>query len=83
MVLSTSVARAILTRGFEQVNIVTTNEVLSQVNDGGSQTLFTMVVSGVFTDITNKLGNLEIEVVNHIVTYEMLCIPWFHPLTFA
>ena len=34
-----------------------------------------MVVSGVFTDITSKLDNLGIKAVNHIATYETLCIP--------
>ena len=70
MVLATSVARAVLTGWFEQVEIVTTNEVLSQVNDSGSQTLFAMMISSVFTNITNKLGNLDIDMVNRVATDE-------------
>ena len=70
VVLATSVARAVLTGWFEQVEIVTTNEVLSQVNDSGSQTLFAMMISSVFTNITNKLGNLDIDMVNRVATDE-------------
>ena len=74
MVLATSIARTVLTRWFEHVEIVTTNEVLSQVDDSGRQTLFAMMVSSVFTNITNKLGNLDIDMVNHVATDETLCI---------
>jgi len=70
VVLATSVARAVLTGWFEHVEIVTTNEVLSQVNDSGSQTLFAMMISSVFTNITNKLGNLDIDMVNRVATDE-------------
>jgi len=59
MVLSTSITRTVLTRGLQQIEVVAADKVLCQINDGGSQTGFTVVVCSVLTDVTNKLGDLE------------------------
>jgi hypothetical protein len=59
MVFSTRITRTILTRGLQQIEIVTADKVLGQINDCSSQTGFTVVVCSVLTDVTNKLSDLE------------------------
>ncbi len=58
VVLSANVPSTILTRGNQQIDVVTANIVLCQIDDSGRQTSFTVMVCSVFTDITDKLCNL-------------------------
>ena len=59
MVFTTSITCTILARGDQHIEIVAADKVLRQINDGGSQTSFTVMVCSVLTDVTNELSNLE------------------------
>ena len=49
-----------LTLRLQIVNVVATNVVLSQVNNGACQAHFTMVVTGVLGHVTSKLRNFKL-----------------------
>ena len=59
MVFAASITRTILARWPQHIEIVAADKVLRQINDGGSQTGFTMMVCSVLTDVANELSNLE------------------------
>lgn len=59
VVFASSVTGTVLTIRFEEVEIICTNIVLCQIDNGSHKRLFTVVVSGMFRNITNELGHLR------------------------
>ncbi len=59
-VFSTGITSTILAFRGQQINVIGTNKGLGQIDDRGCQTLFTVVVCSMLTDIPNKLGDLKL-----------------------
>ena len=59
MVLASLISGSELSVGQQEVEVVTADVILSQVNDRHCQTLLPMVVSGVFRDVADELSHLQ------------------------
>ena len=59
VVLSALIARPVLSVREQQVQVIASDIVLCQVDNGHRQTLFTVVICRMLRDISNQLGDLR------------------------
>lgn len=58
MVLSALITSTELSIGHEQIDVVASHKILGQVHDRHHQTLFAVVVAGLFGDVSDELSHL-------------------------